>query len=143
MKSGQGMSQAHPRAAALWVAHASRVLAMTSSPPRTSLVNAIQNQTRNVWKVRFGGAPKPARETRALPNHRRATVRVAYALQPRSPAFAALPRGSAQAQLQLKKCSRSPLHRAAPSSTSETPNGFGAFSPEDVFRSAGPRRFLP
>ena len=43
-----------------WVEHASRVLAMASSPLRTFIVLAITG------KDCFGGTPKPARETRAL-----------------------------------------------------------------------------
>jgi hypothetical protein len=42
-----------------------------------------------------------------------------------------------QASLQLKKCSRSPLHSGCGISTSETAETAAAFSPEDVFRSAG------
>ncbi len=49
-------------AASIWVARASRVLAMASSPART-----FRRETFPGEKVRFGETPKPARETRALP----------------------------------------------------------------------------
>src|SRR6266576_5786737 len=47
--------------AADWVAHASRVLVSASSLKRSFLVISIQR------RVRDGGTPSPARETRALP----------------------------------------------------------------------------
>jgi len=50
-----------------WVAHASRMLAMASSPSRTSL-DSLGFQASGNTKDRFGGTPKPARERRALPN---------------------------------------------------------------------------
>ena len=42
---------------------------------------------------------------------------------------------------QMRKCSRSPLHRAAAFSTSATPNAFGAVSPEDVLEALGQDAF--
>ena len=62
-----------------WVAHASRVPAMASSPSRTSLDSLGFQQASANPKDRFGGTPlqrmrsngqafQPARETRALPN---------------------------------------------------------------------------
>jgi prepilin-type N-terminal cleavage/methylation domain-containing protein len=49
-----------------WVAHASRVWAMASSPSRTFL-GATFVRRDIVLQDRFGETPKPARETRALP----------------------------------------------------------------------------
>jgi hypothetical protein len=52
------------------------------------------------------------------------------------------PRRLTQAPLQLKKCSRSPLHRVAAFSTSATPNAFGVVSPEGVLGNARLRCLL-
>ena len=51
-----------------WVAHASRVPAMASSPSRTTLDTLGFQQAPTTPNACFGGTPKPARETRALPN---------------------------------------------------------------------------
>jgi len=49
------------------VAHASRVLAMASSPSRTFPLIPPFVPLMGFTKACFGGTPKPARETRALP----------------------------------------------------------------------------
>jgi hypothetical protein len=43
---------------------------------------------------------------------------------------------------QIRKCSRSPLHRAAASPLQQLRTLFGVVSPEDVLESIGPRRSL-
>jgi hypothetical protein len=51
--------------AALWVAHASGVLASASARSRTSATDIFSGA--NLGKACFGATPKPARRRRALP----------------------------------------------------------------------------
>jgi hypothetical protein len=60
-------------------AHASRVLAMASTPTRTLLPGHIRSLSRpsqmeRTPKVRRGGTPRPAHETRALPGNGPAAI---------------------------------------------------------------------
>ena len=61
------------------VAQASRVLAMASAPTRTLLPARIRSLSRSSQmartpKVRRGGTPRPAHETRALPGNGPAAI---------------------------------------------------------------------
>jgi hypothetical protein len=59
-----------PRGSVIWVAHASRVSALASPQRELSYICAKISEVEAFTKDCFGGTPKPARETRALPNLR-------------------------------------------------------------------------